>query len=344
MKKTNLRQLNLKAALVLCIAACVVFLGLSQVIAEESGTTAPQTPPKNETNGSETSPAGPPQKSDTPADPNQPAQKSPSADENDDSMLPDQNDMAELYELFARIFNDQLVSENGYVDYATLRRKRSDLIEIARVLDNLHPLVLMSLSPEERIAFWINTYNACSLRLIIDNYPIQPKWYLILYPNNSIMQIPGAWDKIFFGIQRLEYNLREIRNKMLLERYKDPRICFALTDVSRGGAILRNEPILPDRLDKQLDEQVRRFLASPHGFRMDTQNKVIYLSNVFVMNKSVFLASEYAEILKFRTRRPDERAWLNFLFKYLPEPDALWLESNDAAIRFIDFDWTLNEK
>ncbi len=77
---------------------------------------------------------------------------------------------------------------------------------------------------------------------------------------------------------------------------------------------------------------------------MDTQNNIIHLSNVFVMNKNVFLASEYAEILKFRTRKPEERAWLNFLFKHLPSQDAAWLESSDAAIRFINFDWALNEQ
>ena len=286
----------------------------------------------------------------TPADPNQPpaekADEPEDEEEENDSMFPDAKDMAELFELFGQLFNDQLVSKNGMVDYSTLRRKRIDLLGAGRLLENIHPAVVMSLNPNERIAFWINTYNTCILKLIVDNYPIQAKWYMILYPSNSIMQIPGAWDKIFFRIMGLEYNLKEIRNDLLLARFKDPRICFALTDAARGGAILRNEPFLPDKLDKQLDDQVRRFLSSMHGFRMETQNNTLYLSNVFVMNKNAFLNSEYAEILRFRTRKSDERAWLNFIYSFLPSEEAAWLETNgsNAVIRFIDFDWILNEK
>ncbi len=284
-----------------------------------------------------------------PSDPNQPPangriENEKEEDDDDDSMFPDAEDMVELFELFSRIFNDQYISETGFVDYATLRRKRADLIKASNLLEKLHPAVLMSLDREQRVAFWINTYNTCTLKLIIDNYPIQPKWYMILYPSNSIMQIPGAATKVFFRIMGLEYNLKEMRNDLLLDRYRDPRICFALTEAARGGAILRNEPYLPDKLEEQLDDQVHRFLDSPQGLRIDRQNNVLHLSHVFSMNKKVFLESEYAEILRFRARKPEERAWLNFLSKYLPQEDAQWLDANDPAIRFIDFDWNLNEK
>jgi hypothetical protein len=281
-----------------------------------------------------------------PADPNHPAENGVVANKEDDedSMFPDAKDMVELFNLFGCIFNDQFISDKGYVDYATLRRKRADLIRATTILEELHPAVLMSLNRQQRIAFWINTYNTCCLKLIVDNYPIQPKWYMILYPSNSIMQIPGATTKVFFKIMGLEYNLKEIRNDLLLDRYRDPRICFALTDAARGGAMLRNEPYLPEKLDEQLDDQVRRFLKSPQGLRIDRKNNILYLSNVFLMNKKVFLESEYAEILRFRSRKPEERAWLNFLVKYLPEDDAQWLDSSNPTIRFIDFDWTLNEQ
>ena len=276
----------------------------------------------------------------SPQDPNQPTAE----EGEDDSLLLTQNVMAELYGHFDRIFNDQLITKTGLVDYSQLRRKRTDLYNAIRTLETLHPAILMSLSKEERIAFWINTHNVCTLKLIIDNYPIQPKWYMLIYPNNSIMQIPGAWDKVFFKIMGLEYNLKEIRNELLLDRYKDPRICFALNDAARGGAILRQEPIKPEQLDEQLDDQVRNYLAYPQGFRLETEKNKIYLSNVFSMNKTVFLDSEYASILKFRTRKPEERAWLNFLFKFLPQKDAAYLDLNDVQIQFINYDWTLNEK
>lgn len=333
------------AALSLCVFA------VSPATAEETGkpesapagqqaNSAPKTEQKDPN-----APASPPQQAEeSPKDPNQPAQGSSSVDETDDSMLPNKNDIAELSGYFSRIFNDTFVTKTGQVDYGLLRRKRTDLFNAARMLETLHPAILMSLSKEERIAFWINTYNVCTLKLIVDNYPIQPKWYMIIYPNSSIMQIPGAWDKVFFKIMRLEYTLKEIRNELLLDRYKDPRICFALNDAARGGATLRNEPIQVEKLEEQLDDQVRRYLSSPQGFRLDAENNTAYLSNVFAMNKNVFLASEYASVLKFRARKTEERAWLNFLFKYLPQKEAAYLESHDVVIRFIDFDWALNEK
>lgn len=274
----------------------------------------------------------------------QASDKAKDSDENADLMIPHNADMAELYDYWEHIFNSQLINQNGDVDYATIRRKRTHLINAARKLENMHPAVLMSLSKQERIAFWINTHNTCVLKLIIDNYPIQPKWYMILYPANSIMHIPGAWDKVFFKIMGLEYNLKEIRNDLLLDRYKDPRIVFTLSDAARGGAVLRNEPYRPEQLESQLDEQTRLYLQLPQGFRLDRDANVVYLSNVFAMNKNVFLISEYASILKFRSRKPDERAWLNFLSVYLPEEEALYLDNNEVAIRLIGFDWTLNEK
>lgn len=336
----------------LCVLSlsCLCVWGVSVLFAQTGDPSVEASPPAADVSDDRPSPVDAIADTPSPADPNQPAESQSSApkpeDETDNLMFPDSQDMVELFELFGRLFTDQLISETGMVDYATLRRKRIDLIQATAQLEKIHPAVVMSLEPKARMAFWINTYNTCALKLVIDNYPIQPKWYMFLYPANSVMQIPGAWDKVFFRIMGLEYNLKEIRNNLLLDRFQDPRICFVLNDIARGGAMVRNEPILPDRLDEQLNDQVRRFLKSSHGFRLDTATKTIHLSNVFVMNKNVFLTSEYAEILRFRTRKSDERAWLNFLLSHLPEQDAAWLEANgnDVVIRFIEFDWQLNEK
>ncbi len=342
-------------------AAAAIFAGLvlsitalSEVLAHNAENTD-GAPAQTQTDGDQNDDPASPDTPATPSDPNEPPQGAePDAitdqqqpqEEPDgfDSMFPDAEDIVELFDYFDRIFSDEYVSKTGDVDYATLRRKRIDLIRAANVLEQLHPAVLMSLDREQRIAFWINTYNACTLKLIIDNYPIEPKWYMIFYPGNSIMQIPGAWTRVFFRIMGLEYNLQEMRNDLLLDRYQDPRISFALTHAARGGALLRNEPFVPETLDEQLDDQVRRFLASQHGMRIDTGNNVLYLSNVFSMNRNAFINSEYAEILRFRSRRPEERAWLNFLYEHLPEEQASWLLTNDPAIRLMDFDWTLNEQ
>lgn len=283
------------------------------------------------------------------ADPNEaqiplPADPNDAAEEESDPFNLKASSLVLIMQAYARILTPELIAENGLIDYATLRRKRSDILTAARELETLNPALLMSLSKEERIAFWINTYNVCLIKLIIDRYPIEPKWYNITYPNNSILQISGAWTKVYFDIQKLEYNLREIEQNFLLDRYKDPRICFALSYASVGGATLRNEPYTGDQLDTQLDDQVEKYLRSPKGMTLDRENRILYLSNVFQMHKNTFLESEYASVLKFRNRKAEERAWLNFILPYMDEKDAYWLEKNNFDIKFIQYDWLLNEK
>lgn len=276
-------------------------------------------------------------------DPNNPSAENKSDDENDDIFELNQSGFTLINDAYHAIFTPELVTEDGRIQYSTLKRKRYDVLTAKRELKELNPAILMSLSREERIAFWINTYNFCTIELILRYYPIQPKWWNILYPDNSIMQITGAWEKEFFDIQREEYNLREIEQDFLLNRYKDPRICFALSNASVGGATLRNEPYQAERLDEQLNEQVKRYLATSKGIRWDKDNNILYLSNLFQTYKDTFLASEYGEIKKFRDRKAEERVWLNFILPYLSKEDIRYLETTLLKIKFISVDWHLNE-
>ena len=115
------------------------------------------------------------------------------------------------------------------VDYKTLRRKRAELITAVREFDKVHPAQKISWTRNEKIAFWINAHNLFTLKLVVDNYPIQPRWYLINYPDNSIMHIPGGRNKKYFKVMGLEYTLREIEKEILMARFRDPKIFFALS-------------------------------------------------------------------------------------------------------------------
>ena len=307
------------------------------------------------------------QKSDNPtaaSEPNQPARtpekkqpqpetsdaEKPSSDTNNNTSI-DDNQLEELpnesplpaFYAACEVVYSSCVNDNGDVDYSFLRRKRSDLINVLRILETTHPAQVMAMNDAEKQAFWINAYNLCTLKLIIDNYPIEPKWYMILYPNNSIMQISNPWTKNYFKIQGLEYNLHEIEQELLLDRFHDPRICFALSNATRGGPYLRKEPYRAEELNDQLDAQVHRYLENPRGLRWDNENRILYISNLFNMHRDVFLKSKYAEIKKFRNRKDDERVWLNFLITYLPPEQVKLLENTDYMIRFIEYDWSLNE-
>ena len=284
----------------------------------------------------------PTQKRAIPAEPNVPPLEENGENEDDIFDLKFSTFIA-INEAYDHIFTPELITEEGLVRYSTLRRKRLDIIKAKRNLKKLNPAILMNLSKKQRTAFWINTYNFCTIDVILRYYPIQPKWFMIIYPDNSIMQITGAWTKEFHEIQREEYNLREIGQDFLLKRCKDPRICFALSNATIGGPTLRNEPYQAERLDQQLNDQVKKYLNTDKGMHWDQNDNILFLSNIFQMNKDVFLASDLTAIKKFRTRKDQERVWLNFLVQHLSEKGVRHLEDETFSIRFIDFDWHLNE-
>ncbi|HEG42957.1 MAG TPA: DUF547 domain-containing protein [Phycisphaerales bacterium] len=245
------------------------------------------------------------------------------------------------------------VDDQGRVDYRMLRRKRAILATIVREIDEVHPAEKISWSRSEKMAFWINTYNIMTLKLIIDEYPIQPVWYMFTYPDNSIIQIPGAWNKKYFKVMGLEYTLREIKDGLLMARFNDPRVCFALSFASVGSAFLRNEPYYPNKLDKQLDDQVKKYLASPKGLKIDKTKKTVHLSNIFNWNRKDFIA-KYGDIKKFRNLKPDMQAYLNFVttddllgdgrYLYISEETAKYLKNGDYQIALEPYKWHLNEQ
>ena len=247
-----------------------------------------------------------------------------------------------FYDACELIFNTY-VDEQGLVDYKTLRRKRAQLIDAARKFDQVHPAQLISWSDNEKIAFWINAHNIFTLKLIIDNYPIEPRWYLINYPDSSIMQIVGGRDKTFFRIIGMEYTLREIEKEILMARFDNPKICFALSYASMGGAYLRNEPYYPDILDRQLDEQIEKFLSSPRGLKIDRAGKIIFLSDIFNWYKKVFVAN-YGSIKKFRNRETHIQAYLNFIVDYVSPEKAGFFGLDNYKVEFQLYDWHLNEQ
>jgi hypothetical protein len=331
---------KLFSAFLFVLAGIAFFMASPRIYAQASSTPSPL-PDPNQTAQEKPVPTAT-KPAPEPGDPNE-AQSLPQKEEEIDPFNLKASSLVLIQEAYEKIFTPELISDDGRVAYATLRRKRTDMMTSMRELETLNPAVLMSLSKEERIAFWINTYNVCMIKLIIDRYPIEPKWYMILYPDNSIMQIPNAWTNVYFNIQKLEYNLKEIEQNFLLERYKDPRICFAISYASVGGANIRKEPYRGGDLETQLNDQVKQYLKSEKGLKLDKANNVLYLSNLFQMHKKTFIESEFASILKFRNRKVEERAWLNFILPYLDETDVYYLEKNNVEIKFIQYDWHLNE-
>ena len=273
-------------------------------------------------------------------------QKEPENEPQEDPDMQDQMDMditapvvsAEMKKLLTTY-----IDKNGLVDYQNLRRRRVELKPIEKQLNNIHPAKYISWSENERIAFWINNYNIFTLKLIVDNYPIDPFIRWPIYPKNSIMQIRGPWTKHYYKVMGLEYTLREIEKDMLMDKFGDPRICFALSLANIAGPPLLNEPYIPEKLDEQMDKQIKKYFSSPQGLKIDHSARTIHMSVIFKLNEKHFI-NKYGLIKKFRNKKPNIRAFLNFVINYIDPDDVKRIQDGDYKVEFIRYNWTLNEQ
>lgn len=236
------------------------------------------------------------------------------------------------------------VNDRGLVDYPGLKSRSSDLDAFAASLARLKPEVLNSWSDREKIAFWINAYNALTLEVILRNYPIKSSVVRsLVYPKNSIRQIPAVWDNFRFVIAGRELSLNDIEHATLRAKFHEPRIHVALVCAAMSCPPLRNRPYVAEKLDSQLDDQARMFLRSPRGFRVDRDKKKVYLSSIFKWFPEDFLGS-YGTSDQFAGKSASERAVLNFVSRYVNDSDRDFLLHGTYRLEYLDYDWSLNEQ
>ena len=251
---------------------------------------------------------------------------------------------AELrYQHFAAAL-EQYVDDTGLVYYHGLKANPQELKAFVTQLDQLDRIVYGQWNDQEKIAFWINVYNALTLQAIIDNYPIQASfWKSAIYPKNSIRQIGGVWDELQFGVMGKKMTLDDIEHIVLRTEFNEPRIHIALVCAAIGCPPLRNEPYSGERLDAQLNDQARKFLNNPIKFHLNTQTATVALSPIFKWFGADFVKT-YGTDKKFSDHSNAERAVLNFISAYLDDGDLSYLTTGAYSIEYLDYDWSLNER
>jgi len=236
------------------------------------------------------------------------------------------------------------VDENGTVNYSELKKGRSALDSVVRWVGGLDRRTFENWNEKEKIAFWINAYNALTLQVIIDHYPLKRKGLKgYLYPSSSIRQIPGVWDKVKFKVMGKDMTLDEIEHRNLRKYFNEPRIHMALVCAAIGCPPLRNEPFFPEKLDEQLDDQGREFMSNEKKFRINRNKGVVYISSIFKWFGEDFVKT-YGTKAGFEGKNETERAVLNFVSRYIPEESAAFLKTGDYKLKYLDYDWTLNEQ
>jgi hypothetical protein len=235
------------------------------------------------------------------------------------------------------------VDMRDLVSYAALTTDRGDLDSFVASLATLDPEVYESWDEDGKIAFWLNAYNALTLRVIVDHYPIEPSIFRSLfYPENSIRQIPGVWKRLRFPVMGRERTLDEIEHEVLRVEFDEPRIHMALVCAAMGCPPLRWEPYTGEKLDGQLEDQIVRLLSHPEKFRLDPESGRVHLSPIFKWFGDDFV-SVYEPDRGYEDRSTAERAVLHFIALHLEGSDKEFLKEGDYEIDYLDYDWSLNE-
>jgi len=222
------------------------------------------------------------------------------------------------------------------VDYLALQADRAGLDAYLGELARVEPAALERASHDERLAFWINAYNACMIRQVVDHYPIQKADGLIASvkntvtrrPANSVWQIDNVFTRVFCPVAGSERSQDEIEHD-IIRPMGDPRIHFAVNCAANSCPPLVGEAYVAESLDERLDEAVRRVALNPKHLRLERGNHPgVRLNKVLDWYGDDFGGPEGLK---------------KFLAPYLPEGDRAFLLSGDTEVRYFDYDWVLND-
>lgn len=218
---------------------------------------------------------------------------------------------------------ERFVDKQGDVDYEALQAQADSVL--VPYLQELASARIASLDREARLAFWINAYNAYTLKLIVDHYPV-----------TSIRDIEGPPDgdtPFQRPVGRVVDTLRtldEIEHEIIRERFKEPRIHFALVCAAKSCPRLRRNAYTGPRLDRQLDEQARRFLHADRKNRIPAGDGHIALSRILKWYGSDF--------------GPTPTAIQRALAPYFEGAVRDSLAQGAYEVQYLPYDWTLNDQ
>lgn len=234
------------------------------------------------------------------------------------------------------------------VDYAGLKSSREELEEYTDILGSVSEDEYKTWTDKQKLAFWINCYNAFTLKVVVENYPIERSltFVSIFYaPASSILQIPGVWDDIEFNAAGKKVTLDQIEHEILRKKFDEPRIHVAINCASESCPDLRAEAYTADRIEAQLVDASYNFVNDESkGVKINLDEKELRISSIFKWFGSDF-EHKYGNQQFFQERDKEVRGVLGFIYSYLKsEKEKEFLNENKFSISYMDYDWSLNNK
>lgn len=200
------------------------------------------------------------------------------------------------------------VSTSGSVNYKGFKAEKGKLNGYINYLAKANAPT----SRQAAMAFWINAYNAYTVKLIVDNYP-----------TNSIRSLKGGkpWDAKFAKVGGKYYTLNDIEHKILRAKYFDPRLHFVLVCAAKSCPKLLNKAYTTANLNQELDRQARSFINNRAKNQISANS--VKVSQLFNWYKKDFTK---------------KTSLIGFINKY-----SKTKVSANAKVGYLNYSWKLNE-
>jgi hypothetical protein len=214
----------------------------------------------------------------------------------------------------------------GMVDYVAFAESG----DFKDYLKGLEAADVSKLADRERLAFWINAYNAYTIELV--NKHEERASIRNINKDEGLVKGKGPWKEPVVKAGGKTYSLDEVENEIIRKQWREPRIHFALVCAAMSCPPLRSEAYTGAKLDAQLDSQGRAFVPDPaRGSRVDVKERTVYASKIFDWYKEDFGGNK--------------EAVGRFIAQYYPEsPDKQLLLGGDFDLDYLEYDWTLNSR
>ncbi|MGE4233077.1 MAG: DUF547 domain-containing protein [Bacteriovoracia bacterium] len=214
------------------------------------------------------------------------------------------------------------VHENGpesRVDYLAIKQNKLRLEGYLADLTGVTSKQYSKFTENQKLAFLINSYNAFTVKLVVDHYPVQ-----------SIKDIKeknaeSPWDIKFFSLLEKTRSLNELEHEMIRRSFNEPRVHFTLVCAARGCPALRNFAFRASEINAQLDDATARFLADSQRNRYDAESGRLYLSPIFQWYAGDF-KKKNGSVEKFVSK---------YIYGFSPR---------GLKIQYTSYDWSLNEQ
>ena len=205
------------------------------------------------------------------------------------------------------------VDKTGRVDYQSLKNNETLLDNYLAYIQNNEPT--KNWSSNKKKAFWINTYNAYTIKIILNNYPLK---------SIRDIKIDGktAWKIPFVKVGQKRYTLDQIEHKILRKKFNDPRIHVGINCASVSCPRLWNFAFTEDNIASSLDNLMKEFINDTTRNKISKNN--LEISEIFNWFSKDFIKN-------------------GTIISYLNTYAAVKI-SEKASIKYLTYDWSLNKK